>query len=110
MSTPSVNFSYITRRKGQSAAEIEAYLKGEKLNEPPLGKPIGYQRQGNPPLYYTLLTPSHTPSGLNNLSFWNKLESFEDEYVSKRYPTHPSPKGFRCKFRGWWLNCDELRI
>src|SRR4051812_22987931 len=75
---------HISRSTGRSAVQNIAYITGEVLVEERRALKADYANNRNKTTWGTM-APIGSGIGEHDLSFWNKLENFEDSYARQRF-------------------------
>ena len=76
---------FISRSSGRSSVQAAAYIAGEKLFEERREKLADYTQRASDIEIVNTLAPEN--SKYKDLSVWNEVERFEDEYAEKHYKT-----------------------
>ncbi len=80
------SIGHISRSTGRSAVQSAAYITGSCLYETRRDLTANYENRASDVVWSKTFAPEWAPSEFHELSVWDKLESFEDEYAIERYP------------------------
>lgn len=81
-----MSIGHISRSTGRSAVQAAAYITGSCLYETRRDLTANYENRAGDVVWSKTFAPEWAPSEFHELSVWDKLESFEDEYTIDRYP------------------------
>ena len=84
-----VKLGHVSRSSGRSCVQSVAYATKEKLHEDRRGLIADY-RSFEQEVSWETMAPLCSGIGKKDLSFWNKLDAYEDEYAFKRYQNSES--------------------
>ena len=84
-----VKIGHVSRSTGRSCVQSVAYATKEKLYEERRGIIADY-RDSEQEVSWETMAPTCSGIDKRDLSFWNKLDAYEDEYAFKRYKTSDS--------------------
>jgi len=76
----------MSRSTGKTPVQSAAYITASSLYESRRALKHNYSKRKVDITYWQTLRPVHAPGEYSELSVWDKLELFEDEYAIKRYP------------------------
>jgi hypothetical protein len=79
-----LSVGHVSRSTGRSTVQNVAYITGEILYEERRNLPADYDNNRGKTTW-GVLAPLGSGIEENDLSFWNKLENFEDAYARKRF-------------------------
>lgn len=77
---------HISRSSGKTSVQSASYIARSSLYESRRALNHNYSKRNADVAYSGTLAPTHASCDFRELSVWNKLELFEDEYAVKRYP------------------------
>jgi nucleoside-triphosphatase THEP1/5S rRNA maturation endonuclease (ribonuclease M5) len=81
-----MNVGFVSRSTGRSSVQSAAYITGEKLHESRRDLTANFQNRSSDVAFTETLAPELAPVKFKELSVWDQLESFEDEYAYARFP------------------------
>ncbi len=81
-----MSIGHISRSTGRSAVQAAAYITGSCLYETRRDLTANYENRADDVVWSKTFAPEWAPSEFHELSVWDKLESFEDDYAIDRYP------------------------
>lgn len=81
-----VNIGHVSRSTGRSVVQSAAYITGSSLHETRRDLTANYSNRASDVIWSETLAPSWALDSFKELSIWDTVESFEDEYAVKRYP------------------------
>lgn len=81
-----LNVGHVSRSTGRSSVQSVAYITGKKLFESRRELKVSYTNRQSDIIASNTLAPDHAPDDCRDLSVWDRLESYEDEYAIKRFP------------------------
>ncbi len=77
---------HVSRSTGRSAVQNAAYITGSNLYETRRDLTAAYENRKEDVVWSKTFAPEWTPDALRDLTIWDKIESFEDEYAAIRFP------------------------
>ena len=80
------SIGHISRSTGRSAVQAAAYITGSCLYETRRDLTANYENRAADVVWSKTFAPEWAPAEFHELSVWDKLETFEDEYSIERYP------------------------
>jgi ATP-dependent exoDNAse (exonuclease V) alpha subunit len=81
-----LDIGHVSRSTGRSSVQSAAYITGSKLYESRRDLTANYENRHSDIACTQTLAPDYAPDEFKELSVWNKIESFEDDYAIERYP------------------------
>ncbi len=81
-----LSIGHVSRSTGRSSVQSAAYITGSCLYESRRDLTTNYENRYSDILSSDTLAPEYASDEFRELSIWDKLESFEDEYAKERYP------------------------
>lgn len=77
---------HVSRSTGRSAVQNAAYITGSNLYETRRDLMAAYENRKEDVVWSKTFAPSFAPDAFRDLTVWDKIESFEDEYAAIRFP------------------------
>lgn len=81
-----LSLRHISRSTGKTSVQSAAYITATSLYESRRSLKHNYSKRKIDIACYHTCTPVHAPKEYSELSVWDKLEDFEDEYAVERFP------------------------
>jgi ATP-dependent exoDNAse (exonuclease V) alpha subunit len=81
-----LNVGHVSRSTGRSSVQSAAYITGSSLYETRRDISANYENRAADIVWSQTIAPDWAPLEYHELSVWDKLESFEDEYAMERFP------------------------
>ncbi len=77
---------HVSRSTGRSSVQSAAYITGSSLYETRRDIAANYENRSSDIVWSQTIAPEWSPLKYHELSVWDKIESFEDEYAIERFP------------------------
>ena len=84
---------FVSRSTGRSAVQSAAYISGEKLYEERRAKYADYSKKANEVVLSKTLVPEN--SKYRDISVWNTIENFEDNYAEKYFKKEEALENYK---------------
>lgn len=85
--------SFVSRSTGRSAVQSAAYISGEKLHEDRREQDICYRKKLNEVVTVKTLYPDN--SKYRDISVWNTVENFEDNYAEQFFKSEKTKEDYK---------------
>ena len=82
-----LNIGHVSRSTGRSSVQSAAYITGSSLYETRRDLSANYENRASDIVWSQTIAPEWSPLEYHELSVWDKIESFEDEYAVERFST-----------------------
>lgn len=84
---------FVSRSTGRTSVQSAAYICGEKLHEDHRNQTVDYTKRSHDVVSYHTIAPAH--SRYQDLTVWNAIENFEDQYADSHFRKDEAREQYR---------------